>query len=90
MKTYLVTYDLNAPGQNYNALYDAIKAQGTWWHCLDSTWMVASNLSSSQIRDNLMPHIDSNDKLLVVEQAKFNSAWTGFDKQCSDWLKANL
>ena len=30
-----------APGQNYESLIDAIKAiAGTWWHCLDSTWII--------------------------------------------------
>lgn len=36
----LVGYDLNRPHQDYGDLIDAIKALGTWWHCLDSTWIV--------------------------------------------------
>ena len=31
MKTYLVGYDLNSPGQDYEELLTAIKAAGAWW-----------------------------------------------------------
>jgi hypothetical protein len=37
MNTLLVGYDLNKPGQDYAELKEYLKAQGTWWHALDST-----------------------------------------------------
>ncbi len=89
MTTYLITYDLNRPGQNYNELFEAIKAVGTWWHCLDSTWIVKSNLTAVQVRDSLSPKIDNNDSLLVVALSGAG-AWTGFSDECSTWLKNNL
>lgn len=89
MTTYLITYDLNRPGQNYNDLFEAIKAIGTWWHCLDSTWVVKSNLTAVQIRDSLSNKIDRNDSLLVVVLSGVG-AWTGFSDECSNWLKNNL
>ena len=30
MSAYLVTYDLNAPGQDYESLIERIKSYGTW------------------------------------------------------------
>jgi len=89
MTTCLITYDLNRPGQNYNDLFEAIKAIGTWWHCLDSTWIVKSNLTAVQIRDSLSTKIDKNDSLLVVVLSGVG-AWTGFSDDCSNWLKDNL
>jgi hypothetical protein len=89
MKSYLIGYDLRKPGQDYKDLIEAIKKLGTWWHCLDSTWIIKSNLSAEQIRDKLTPHIDANDKLLVVKLFR-EAAWIGFDKNCSDWLQNNL
>jgi hypothetical protein len=89
MKTYMIGYDLNKPGQNYTELIDAIKTLGTWWHCLDSTWLVKSNSTAIQIRDALSAHIDSSDELLVA-QISGDAAWVGFDTQCSSWLKNNL
>ena len=47
MSTKLIAYDLNAPGQNYDDLIKAIKGLGAWWHHLDSTWLVKSDLNTS-------------------------------------------
>lgn len=89
MTTYIIGYDLNRPGQDYKILEDAIKALGNWWHCLDSTWIVKTNRSAVDIRDTLQSHIDANDELLVAA-LKGESAWTGFDAQCSTWLTNNI
>jgi hypothetical protein len=92
MRTYLIGYDLNRPrgANDYPELFKAIKdtANG-WWHCLDSTWIINTNLSAAQIRDALKAHVDSGDELLVVRLTG-EGAWVGFDKQCSDWLMNNL
>lgn len=86
----LIGYDLNKAGKNYDGLIDAIKKNfPTYWHCLDSTWIVETTLSPVQVRDSLKSFLDSDDELLVVELGK-SAAWTGFDTQCSDWLKNNL
>ncbi|WDI40226.1 hypothetical protein [Bremerella sp. P1] len=89
MKPYMISYDLNRPGQNYADLYEAIKKVGNWWHHLDSTWIVTTSLSASQIRDNLAPYLDGNDKLLVAHLSG-EAAWIGFNKNASDWLKDAL
>ena len=90
MKTYLIGYDLNKSGQDYKELIDKIKSTFTyWWHHLDSTWIVKSNLTAVQIRDLLIPYIDSNDELLVVSLTG-ESAWEGFNDAGSKWLKSNI
>lgn len=89
MKSYLISYDLNKPGQNYNDLYEAIKKIGTWWHHLDSTWIIRSSQSAEEIRDQLKANIDSNDKLIVIILTG-EAAWCGFSTSGSKWLKDNL
>jgi len=89
MASYLIGYDLNKTGQDYAALIDTIKGLGSWWHCLDSTWIIKHDGSSTVIRDTLKPHIDSNDELLVVKLTG-EGAWAGFKTECSTWLKENL
>ena len=51
MATHLITYDLRAPGRDYDPVYDYIKTLGTWWHNVDSTWIVVTALSDTQIHD---------------------------------------
>ncbi|SEL63912.1 hypothetical protein SAMN04488505_102737 [Chitinophaga rupis] len=89
MKTYLIGYDLNKPHQDYPELINKIKQFKTWWHYLDSTWIVKSDLTAAQIREYLKPHIDSNDELLVVSLTG-EGAWYGFNDKGSKWLKNNL
>ena len=90
MNSYMIGYDLNKTGKDYKGLIDKIKGTfSNWWHCLDSTWIVKSNMNATQIRDLLKPFIDGNDELLVAKLSG-EAAWTGFDEACSDWLKKNL
>ena len=90
MAVYVISYDLNQPGQNYAALHEAIKNVGTtWWHCLTSTWMVVSSKSALEVANALWPHMDGNDKLLVNPIAT-GSSWAGFEKNCEDWIKQHL
>lgn len=89
MTTYMIGYDLLTPGQDYSDLHEAIKKLGSWWHCLDSTWLINSNQTATQIRDSLKPYLDRNDRLLVSTITR-DAAWTGFNEGCSDWLKDNL
>jgi hypothetical protein len=91
MANILIGYDLNKAGKDYNNLISAIKGLSTdWWHCLDSTWIIKTQLSTVQVRDALASHIDGNDELLVVDITGDAAAWTGFDTNCSNWLKNNL
>ena len=89
MSLYVISYDLNRPGQDYSKLHEKIKSCGTWWHCIDSTWMVMSSMTGIDIANRLWPEMDSNDKPIVIPAAP-GGAWAGFTGDCSSWLKTNL
>ncbi|MBW8762948.1 MAG: hypothetical protein JF592_10230 [Microbacterium sp.] len=85
MATHLIGYDLNKE-KSYDDLIEAIKGLGSWWHHLDSTWIVRSTLTAKEVRDHLRPHLDADDELLVVDVTGRARAWRGFNKRGSDWL----
>jgi hypothetical protein len=91
VNTLMIGYDLIKPGKDYANLIDAIKKLGdTWWHCLDSTWIIKTNSTAKQVRDALFQHIDGNDRLLVVTLSA-PAAWTSsFSEKCKQWLSDNL
>lgn len=94
MATYLIMYDLNKEGQAYSAankkLTDRIKEIfSTYWHHLDSTWTVVTDMTHVEIRDDLWLHMDSNDELLVVKSSGV-AAWEGFNQKGNTWLKKNI
>lgn len=77
MAAYLITYDLNKPGQNYPKLYDVIKELGSYWcHPLESVWLVKSNLTVDEISNKILSVIDkTNDYLFVVEVNNHKQGW---------------
>ena len=81
-----INYDLTKPGQNYENLIEAIKAYPNWAHVLKSSWLVVSNSTATQIANDLLKHIDANDKLLVTRITN-DVAWYGLDDEVSAWLK---
>jgi hypothetical protein len=66
MAVFVVSYDLNAPGQNYQPLIDALEAVP---HChpLKSFWLVDVEQTAIEVRDALLSYMDSNDSLAVIE-----------------------
>lgn len=89
MKTLMVGYDLNKSGQNYDNLIKALKSYGTHWHHLDSTWLIRTSKTCTEVREELKSLVDRNDELLVAELSG-TAAWYGFSERGSKWLKAHL
>lgn len=83
---YAINYDLKRPGQNYDALYDAIKSCGDWWHFLGSTWLVDSALNAQGIWKKLEPHVDKNDFFLVIGVTRDYQGW--LPQEAWDWINS--
>ena len=82
MAVILVTYDLKAPGRNYNPVHDYLKK---YTHCkkLESVWLLDTTKTTTQIRDDLQALVDSNDVLFVIQLVQ-KAAW--FNYECGQWL----
>lgn len=89
MATYIISYDLKAPGKNYNDLITALESYGTYWHNLGSTWCIVTNKTATEVRDHLTRYMDANDRLLVVLSGGVG-AWKGFNADAATWLVDNL
>lgn len=83
MAVYLITYDLNSPGQKYDKLYETIMSFGDWAHYLDSTWFVDTKLSKVQMREKLKTVIDKNDHFFICKVTDYDG-WA--DKKLWEWL----
>jgi hypothetical protein len=88
MKSYIVTYDL-IKRKDYPELIKALE-KFNFWHCLGSVWIIKSDLTSTDIYNYLAPHIDADDKLIVILLQR-EASWTrSFPQNCQDWLTQNL
>ncbi|MDE0581547.1 hypothetical protein ON064_00595 [Planococcus sp. A6] len=84
MTVYLITYDLKSPGQDYSALYKAIKSLGDNRHDLESIWFVDTNLSAKEIYNVVYPVMDKNDNVFIT---KVTSGYYGkASTELWDWL----
>jgi hypothetical protein len=88
MKILIVTYDLINPGQNYERLLQKIKAYPLWARLGGSCYLVAADATVVQVRDNLEPVLDRNDKLFVGT-CPTPSAWHGLPEDVTRWILEN-
>jgi hypothetical protein len=87
MATFIISYDL-VKQRGYESLYNAIKAYGTWAHIHESVWAVVTNDSAESVCNNLLTHVDADDRLFVVKSGR-EAAWRGV-LCASKWLQDNL
>jgi hypothetical protein len=83
---YIISYDL-IEGSNYEKLIETIKAYKIWAHLTQSTWAIVTEVSASQIRDDLLSLI-GDGKIIVIKSGS-ESAWTNLLAR-SEWLKKYL
>lgn len=91
-KPYVISYDLNAPGQKYKEITSILRSDEvsiSYYKVLETTILLRSNLSASQIVDKIKLKLDPNDKLIICEAEPVNySGWLS-DTEWT-WLKENI
>lgn len=88
MTVYLVSYDLNTPGQKHQKLLEAIKKYPGWARISESCYAIKTNSTVQAVYDALAAIIDRNDQLYIITLSK---PWTGFGpKEVNEWLDSNL
>jgi hypothetical protein len=84
--TLLVGYDLKQ-GENYEELIDYLKSLDNWWHHLDSTWLVVTSQTASELMDELKRLVNGGDKVVVVNVTDDLWASLGLSDKGNDWLR---
>ena len=73
MKTIQVNCELKRPGHHYTALYDYMQSYERASHPLGSMWLVKTDKSVPQVRDEVRRVIDADDEILVFDVT--GAAW---------------
>jgi hypothetical protein len=84
----IVSYDLTNPGQNREALVKKIKAYSIWARLGRSTYLIKTDATPVQVRDELKQVLDTNDRVFVGV-APPPSAWVGMPEDVSKWILKN-
>ena len=87
-RVFCVSYDLSKPNRNYNSLYDELKKSKSWWHYLQSTWLIFTDESADTLAQRLLKHLDKDDSLLVIEVNKDRQGW--LPNKAWEWIKDHI
>ena len=91
VSSILIAYDVHpARGEAYHELVEAIQSLGTWWHHLETVWIVQCTDTPGEIRDKLKSHIGNEDQLLVIDISGDTAGWVGVNDAGSKWLTSNI
>jgi hypothetical protein len=88
VKLHLVGYDLQAD-KDYSALREKLTGGISWWHHLESTWLVTTEQDAEAFEADLSTCLQPDDKLLVIDVTGCVARWTGFDAEASEWIKSS-
>jgi len=88
MAVYQIDYDLRNKG-SYQALYERLRSYQVWCRPLESTWVIATQESATQVRDYLLGVMDQDDGILVT-RLRSEAAWHGIDAEVGSYLKSLL
>lgn len=89
MANFIISYDLNKQGKNYDDLIKAIQQFPGWAKIQKSVWYVKANLTVQQVFNILREHMDDNDSLFVVDSTNNVAAWYGLSIKASDYIQHN-
>jgi len=76
MPIYVISYDLNSPGQKYQKIKEAIESCGESIKPMESFWLLDSELTCSSISEKVRQAHDTNDRHLVMR----------LSSECQGWL----
>ena len=81
-----ISYDLYAPGQNYERVIEAVKSLGNWAKVQKSFWYVNSHYSSAQARDFMWAAMDANDSVIVVDATNNAANWKNISDEVGEYI----
>ena len=85
----LITYDLHNSDKDYQNLCENIKQCGTtWWHYLESVWLVRTDLTPNECYERIKPSIEEDDNVFIVEITGQNrQGW--LPSKAWEWIRNN-
>ena len=89
MAAYMITYDLNSEGQNYEKVIQSIKdSSNAWCSYWKSSYLIKSNLTVQQVSDNITQYLDGNDRFIIIEVKDNYQGW--LSKKQWEFIKENI
>ncbi|MFD1673513.1 hypothetical protein [Alicyclobacillus fodiniaquatilis] len=89
MAILCVSYDLHkATEEDYKPLIEHLKTYKTWWHHLDSTWFIKTDISAEDVLKRCVESIPGKGSIIVFDVGNMWAA-SGFKDRAYQWLWEN-
>lgn len=82
-----ISYDLYAPGQNYEGVIAKIKELGSWAKVHKSFWYVNSAYTAQQAVNHIWPVMDAKDTIYVVDATNNVASWQNLPANVAQHIK---
>jgi len=88
-RTYIVTFDVSDKAR-LAKLKGVLKNYKAYCPIHENAWAIMANEGAAEIRDKIMKHTTTSDRLFVIRTGT-EAAWkSAYGKDHSEWLKKNL
>jgi len=74
MDKYIISYDLIGPNRDYNAVIKRIETYPASVTVLESVWIVMTDKTAPEIRNDISTVLDGNDRIFVAKLTG-HAAW---------------
>lgn len=88
MNIFMISYDLNKPGQDYAELWKALEGFGAWCHYLDSTYLIKTSSNIYDVEKALSAYLDESDRMIICQIVKPIRGW--LTNKEWEWINTNL
>jgi len=85
---FVVSYDLSKPDRDYSGLIEELKKSPGWWHYLESTWLIQTDETATQLYKRLADKIDRDDSILVIQAGKDRQGW--LPEKAWEWIRQHV
>jgi len=82
-----ISYELNAPTRNQEAVIQEIKKLGNWAKIASNCWYVKSPLDAMQAVDAVSDVMEPKDSIYVVDSSHDESAWRNIPEKVSALIR---
>jgi hypothetical protein len=87
MAKILVTYELKAPGRDYQPVHDYLQGFVGWVKPHPAVYLIKTDVSVADIRDRLKRLVHQDDPVFVVDIT--SSTWATYNlPKTSEWLNS--
>ena len=64
---YMISYDLNVPGNNREDVIKSIESFGSWCKCATTTYLIKTELQINDVEAVVTKYLDNTDAIIICQ-----------------------